>query len=161
MKMRHFVLSFALLSSALVAACGKAESTAPAAQPVVTAAVRSEAEENRVKAEFNTLEEARTIAKANAVFNAQRFRADTTAFDGFDIVSRGDSTIGRGCYQGDGWASMEFVSKDKATVVPVKCSTYSSGIGCLTSEDFKKKTFASEDGQCNAGIPFPIPKIAS
>lgn len=111
---------------------------------------------------FDTLEQARQQAKDNAVWNAQRFRATDQRFEGLDIISRGDSTQMPDCPQGDGWASIDFLSVNKANIYKVKCSTTSSALGCMTEEDFKKKPYANEEGHCAplTKVPFPIRKLA-
>ena len=108
---------------------------------------------------FATLEEQRGIARENAIFNAQRYRQENVLVKGWDIVARGDSTQAPACPQGDGWATMDFVSPEKR-IVKVKCSTVSSQLQCLDDADFKTKPFASEDGRCNGSIPESLPKIA-
>jgi hypothetical protein len=130
------ILTALIALAALLAGCGK--------QPV----------------SFDTLEEARGTARDNGVFNAQRYRQENVLYSGWNIISRGDSSQTNDCPQGDGWATMDFVDPNKARIVKVKCSTVSSTIQCLEDADFKTKPFASEDGRCNANIPFPLPKIA-
>lgn len=102
---------------------------------------------------FATLEEAKQTARENALWNAQAYRQSNP---------RGDSTQMSACPQGDGWATMDFISTDKVNQVKVKCSTVSSATGCLEDADFKTKPFAAEDGHCQAvtKVPFPLPKIA-
>jgi hypothetical protein len=80
----------------------------------------------------------------------------------FSIISRGDSSQTPKCPQGDGWATLEFVSNETKGVVKVKCSTVSGATGCIEDRDFKTKPFASEDGQCQSieKVPYPLPKIA-
>jgi hypothetical protein len=108
---------------------------------------------------YNTLEDAKGTARANALFNAQSYRTQNVFLKDHAIIPRGDSTQDYPCPQGDGWATMEFVSPDKTKVVKVKCSTVSANTGCLEDLDFKTKSFATEDGKCNARIPFPLPQI--
>lgn len=111
---------------------------------------------------FNTLEDARGVAKENAMFNAQRWRPTVPGLENYDIMGRGDSTQSPSCPQGDGWASMDFISPDKTQTVKAKCSTVSGSIGCMTADDFKTKSYASEEGSCQptTKVPFPLPKIA-
>lgn len=109
---------------------------------------------------FNTLEQARDQARANALENAQRFRAADPRFEGLDIISRGDSTQTAECPQGDGWASIDFNPKGTQTLIGAKCSTVSRSLGCMTSEDFKKRDqYASKENKCDESLPFPIPKL--
>ena len=111
---------------------------------------------------FNSLEEAKGTARDNAMFNAQRYRQENVLYKGWDIIGRGDSTQDNACPQGDGWATMEFVSPAKDKLVKVKCSTVSGNTGCLEDADFKTKPYAADDGHCQATtkVPYPLPKIA-
>lgn len=133
-----FKFIFALAIACILAACGK---------PDVS---------------FTTLEDARGTARENAMWNAQTYRQANVIYKGWDIVGRGDSSQMPNCPQGDGWATMDFVSPDKAKIVKVKCSTISGNLGCLEDSDFKTKSYASEDGSCQptTKVPFPLPKIA-
>ncbi len=113
---------------------------------------------------FNTLEDARTQARANAEYNAAAYRSENPRLQGLKIVSHGDSTQTATCPQGDGWASLSVmdVDRDKQQVykVKIKCSTVSAALGCYTEEDFVKKPFAKQENQCDASLPHPLPKIA-
>ena len=113
-------------------------------------------------ASFATVEEARGTARANALYNAQTYRQTSPDFQGWDIQERGDSSQTSECPQGDGWATMTFVSSDRTRKVDVKCSTVTPNIQCLPATEFKMKQYAAEDGQCApvARVPFPLPKIA-
>lgn len=110
---------------------------------------------------FDTLETARTQAKENAVWNAQRFRMTDPRFENLDIIARGDSSQQPDCPQGDGWASIDFYNKTSGQTIGAKCSTVSAAVGCMTNEDFKKKVYAEEDGHCQNTnkVPFPFRKI--
>jgi hypothetical protein len=110
---------------------------------------------------FDTLETARTQAKDNAIWNAQRFRMTDPRFTGQDIIARGDSTQMPDCPQGDGWATMDFWQKENGTMTKVKCSTVSAAVGCMTEADFKNKSYAEEDGHCQSlsKVPFPFRKL--
>jgi len=111
---------------------------------------------------FASLEEAKGTARENAMYNAQTYRQSNILYSGWDIIGRGDSTQSNGCPQGDGWATLEFVSPSKAQRIKVKCSTVSGNTGCLEDADFKTKPFASDDGSCQNTnkVPYPLPKIA-
>lgn len=117
---------------------------------------------DKVQVSFQDLEDAKGTARENAMFNAQRYRQENVLFKGWDIVGRGDSTQSNSCPQGDGWATMDFISPDKTQLVKVKCSTVSGNTGCLEDKDFKTKSFSSEDGACapENRVPYPLPKIA-
>ena len=112
---------------------------------------------------FDTLETARTQGKANAEYNAQKFRADSPQYNNTAIEIQVDSSMTPACPQGDGWASGKLVDKaDPSRKLGIKCSTVSGAIGCLPQGEFEKKPFASDDGRCQdtTKVPFPIPKVA-
>ena len=111
------------------------------------------------KHNFEVVEDARIQAKENALMLAKQYRADNKMPD-WDIYARGDSTISSTCPQGDGWASID-MKRGYDEIIKLKCSTISRGIGCMTSEDFKTKSYANEDGKCNPDVPHPLPKIAN
>lgn len=111
------------------------------------------------KFSHETTESSRAVASENSVFNAQKWRADL--YPTWAIIPRGDSTQTRECPQGDGWASLDLVSPEKDKTIGLKCSTYSAGIGCMTSSDFKSRSaLSSQENKCNAEVPFPLPKVA-
>lgn len=136
MKIKSFTLFLVVLAA--LSACGKTEVS------------------------FSTLEEAKQTARENSMWNAQSYRQTNPFYKGWDIVSRGDSTQMPACPQGDGWATLDFVSPAKDGLVKVKCNTVSGATGCLEDKDFKSKPFAREDGVCQPveKVPFPLPKIA-
>lgn len=111
---------------------------------------------------FNTLEEAKTTARENALFNAQRYRAENPPVRDWTAVSNGDSTQMPDCPQGDGWATLKLFTPDASRSVQLKCSTVSGATGCLLESEFKSKPFASQDGHCQPTsiVPFPLQKIA-
>jgi len=111
---------------------------------------------------FATLEEAKSTARDNALFNAQRYRAENPPVRDWQAVSNGDSSQMPDCPQGDGWATLKLFSPDSKQWVALKCSTVSAATGCLADAEFKAKPFASQDGHCQptAVVPFPIPRIA-
>lgn len=112
---------------------------------------------------FDTLETAHKQAKENAGYNAKAWRANAPGMGGVGIIENGDSTQTPDCPQGDGWASIELVNPTTAAKVgKLKCSTVSSAVGCMTSDDFQTKSYASDDGRCQplTKVPHPLPKIA-
>lgn len=134
----RIIPTIALVSLTLLAACGQKDVS------------------------FDTLEEAKATARDNATFNAQRYRQDNVIYQGWSIVTRGDSTQMPNCPQGDGWATIDFVSPDRSKIVQVKCSTVSASTQCLDDADFKTKSYASEDKHCQptSKVPFPLKKLA-
>ena len=108
---------------------------------------------------FDSVESARMQANENGEFNAKAFRQSHPEYAGYSIAMRGDSTQSAKCGQGDGWASIDLLKIDQGLRVPLKCSTVSAATGCLSDQDFKQRAYASQDGQCDRSIPFPLPKI--
>jgi len=110
---------------------------------------------------FETLETARKQARENAEFNAQVFRSSAPGGGDLKIISRGDSSQTPDCPQGDGWATIDLVSKEGQTVAKLKCSTVSDSVGCRADVDFKTSPYASEDNKCAplSKVPHPIPRI--
>ncbi|MBX9756298.1 MAG: hypothetical protein K2X80_16185 [Pseudomonadaceae bacterium] len=115
---------------------------------------------SKKEASFETQEMARAQVLENAEFNARTYRAASNQPD-VNIIMRGDSTVSPKCITGDGWASIDLVTKDGRQVAKLKCSTVSGTIGCMPEADFKARPqYANQDGQCNTNLPFPLPKIA-
>ena len=113
---------------------------------------------------FNTLEDARALARDNALFNAEGYRSESPRLQGLKIVSHGDSTQSPECPQGDGWATVSFMgtkavdgSIEKYKAV---CSTVSASLGCYLEKDFQEKPFSKQNNRCDPSLPFPLPKIA-
>lgn len=109
------------------------------------------------------LEEARSTAKTNAEYNAQLYKAANPRFTSdFQIVGRSDTTQTAQCPQGDGWASLSIMKVDGKIVdkTSLRCSTYSTSVGCYREEDFvKDKQLVTEDGVCRSEVPYPLPAL--
>lgn len=103
---------------------------------------------------FQTYEEQRQTAVANADWNANIYR--NTYHKDLKIKSRGDSSIKNGCATGDGWATVDLLTTNGVKAVELKCSTVSSSIACMTTEDFQTRY---KDNTCDKELPFPLPKI--
>lgn len=110
---------------------------------------------------FDSLESARLQAKSNAVQNAQLFRQSNATYSEYGISGRVDSTQMPDCPQGDGWASVDLISKEGKPTIKIKCSTVSLALSCFEEADFNKKAFAGEENHCQptTKVPFPIPKL--
>jgi len=111
------------------------------------------------KLSFDSVESGRIQANENSEFNAKSFRQTHSEYAGYSISMRGDSTQSNKCGQGDGWASIDLVKVESGLKQALKCSTVSAATGCMTDADFKARAYASQDGQCDDSIPFPLPKI--
>lgn len=113
------------------------------------------------KVSFDTLESARQKGKENAQWNAVQFRA-ASPYANYSIDAMTDSTMTADCPQGDGWASVHLINPDNPNNrITLKCSTASNAIGCLTDADFKTKSYAGDDGNCQKTdkVPFPLPTL--
>lgn len=113
------------------------------------------------EASFDSVEQSRSVAKQNANYNAKAYRGSNPQYQGWGIVSDGDSTISPKCVQGDGWATLFFTNpQNPANKVKIKCSTYSGNIACLPASEFvKKEAYNAQEGSCNKDVPNPIKKI--
>lgn len=111
-----------------------------------------------LKAGPKVLEGFRNQAAENATYNAEQYR--NAYATGYTPYVRPDSTQGPECPRGDGWISVTLKSKAAAgDKMELKCSTYSSALGCILSDEFEKKAFAKEDGKCNENVPDPLPHL--
>jgi len=108
---------------------------------------------------FDSVESGRVQANENSEFNVKAFRQTHSEYAGYSISMRGDSTQSSKCGQGDGWASIDLINVEKGLKISLKCSTVSAATGCMTDVDFKARSYASQDGQCDTSIPYPLPKI--
>ena len=140
----------AMIVVALLAACGKPESSS-----------------------FATVEEQRAQGRSNASMVASEYQRQNPRIQGWEAIVKADSSHTSSCPQGDGWAEVVFMrtertdgttknlTVEKATVM---CSTVSINEGCVMVnpvnnwDKFPKK---SMDGQCGnlAEVPMPLPKV--
>ena len=134
--MKQKMTAIALVTAALLTACGKNEVS------------------------FDTLETQRSIANDNSRYNAQKWRAEN-GYEALNILGRGDSTQQASCPQGDGWASVDLIdAKTKAVQEKLKCSTVSGNLGCYKDADFKARAvLAKQENTCNNEIPKTLKKI--
>lgn len=96
------------------------------------------------------MNDARIQARQNVKLLAMEYRLRNGLFL-WGVYPQTDATISRLCPMGSGWADVELRRSNE--VMPLKCSTYSEEIGCITELDFiasRKKL------RCNRDIPFPI-----
>lgn len=70
------IVSFGIVAAVALVGCGKEEVS------------------------FASLEEAKQMARDNALFNAQAYRQSNPRYSGWDILGRGDSTQTNTCPQG-------------------------------------------------------------
>jgi hypothetical protein len=111
---------------------------------------------------YDTLEQAMTVAKENAAWNAQKWRQENPTFGDLGIMSRGDSSQTNKCPQGDGWATVDMLNKQtNATAFQLKCSTSSAARGCWLAKEFPTKPFSDQEGHCQPVdvVPHPLPNI--
>lgn len=137
--MKNFTLALVIASSVILAACGP----------------------DKVSAD--RLEEARSTAKSNSELNAQLYKAANPRFTAdYSIVARSDTSQTAECPQGDGWASISIMKVEGKVVdkTSLRCSTYSSSVGCYREEDFvKDANLVKEDGSCRDSVPYPLPVL--
>ena len=108
------------------------------------------------------LDMAMKTARDNALYNAKLWRSSNAIYSGYDIMARGDSSQTPDCPQGDGWATMELVDLKSNAKITIKCSTWSSGKGCIDGDHFKSSPDAMADKMCQptSVVPYPLPTIA-
>ena len=111
------------------------------------------------KLSFESVEAGRKIANENAEYNAKAFRASHPDFASWVILTASDSTQSEKCGQGDGWETLSLEKSETGGKVPLKCSTVSAALGCMLDADFKAKSYAAQDGNCDTALPYPLPKI--
>lgn len=114
-------------------------------------------EENKLS--FESVEGARKTANENAEYNAKAFRASHPDYATWVILTASDSTQSEKCGSGDGWETITFEHAVSQLKVPIKCSTVSATLGCMSDAEFKTKSYAARDGKCDTTLPFPLPKI--
>lgn len=124
----------------------------------ISVALFSACKEQGKEVSWQTQETQRSIAIENSEYNARQFRQKNKKYSGYNIMGRGDSTIGKRCANGDGWASVDLVDENQQ-VIKIKCSTASSSIGCMTKVDFSTRKYAAQEGRCNTDLPVPMPRI--
>lgn len=98
-------------------------------------------------------------SKNNAEMNAKAFRNERFP-EAERVLVDSDSTIGKSCRFGDGWASGQLVMPSGERL-SIKCQTTGRGKGsngCLTNKDFVTKSYAGEEGSCNHDLT-ELPKF--
>ncbi len=127
---KHVAVAAALLSPLFLTGCGDDE----VSMEIV--------DQNQVISQNNGEKNARTFVNNRYPDGVARLLIDS------------DSTIGPDCRFGDGWTSGTIEMTD-GTAVKIKCQTNGRGkgfSGCLTAADFKKKSYAEEEGHCSDTI---------
>lgn len=121
---------------------------------------------------FQTVEEQRAQGRANAGASAAEYQRQNPRIQGWETITKADTTHSSTCPQGDGWAEVVFMRSEreegktknleiqKATVM---CSTVSSTQGCVMvspTDNWAKHPGKMQDGQCASTreVPFPLPK---
>jgi hypothetical protein len=121
---------------------------------------------------FQTVEEQRAQCRANAGASAAEYQRQNPRIQGWETITKADTTHSSTCPQGDGWAEVVFMRSEreegktknleiqKATVM---CSTVSSTQGCVMvspTDNWAKHPGKMQDGQCASTreVPFPLPK---
>lgn len=134
----------------------------------VAAGCQKEDENNITKTDydlnFKDIEDSRSIARENAKAIALQYMKENPRFKGMRLVAHTDSSITNKCPQGDGWTTLSVMDDKAATPQKweIKCSTVSLELGCYTTDVFKTKPFAQEDGVCQPRkkVPYPLPKVS-
>lgn len=101
------------------------------------------------KVPVDVVDQNQTISRDNAPMNAKRF-VNQRFPQATQTIVDSDSTVGRDCRFGDGWASGK-VFQDGRIIAQIKCQTNGRGKGvegCLLADEFKTKDYANEDGRC-------------
>ena len=113
----------------------------------------------KVDRSFEAVSLNKGIAKENATYLANKFRASSARYADYNLIIDGDSTISKKCPQGDGWASGKLEDPKTYATIGIKCPTYDPNAQCWFDSDFKKKPFAVQNNTCNPEVPHPIPRI--
>lgn len=104
------------------------------------------------KVSQDIVDQNQVISRDNATMNARRYAAEVYPKVDTQVLIDSDSTISASCRYGDGWASGKVVdSKTGQPLATLKCQTNGTGkgiAGCMTSQEFKGKTYADDDGKC-------------
>lgn len=121
---------------------------------------------------FQVVEEQRAQGRANASAAAAEYQRQNPRVQGWESISKADTTHSSTCPQGDGWAEVVFMRTEreegqtknlqveKATVM---CSTVSSTQGCVMvspTDNWSKHPGKVQDGHCASTleVPYPLPK---
>ena len=163
--MKQKITAIALVTAALLTACGKNE---PVEQ---TMKDRGSVAKDKAFS-FQTVEEQRAQGRANAGASAAEYQRQNPRIQGWETIVKADTTHSSTCPQGDGWAEVVFMRTDreegktknlqveKATVM---CSTVSATQGCVMvspTDNWSKHPAKASDGACASTleVPFPLPK---
>ena len=118
--------------------------------------------DNRAGAE--ELEMQMEVAKDNASFNANVWKAGVPAYSTWTVIPKEDSTQTRDFPQGDGVATVSLMNpEDPQKTAELKCSTYSKALGCRLKSDFLSSPLGKMENHCadKANVPYPYKRIAT
>jgi len=162
--MKKIVITTAIIAAALLTACGPQN---------VDQVMKDGGQVSKDMAfSFQTVEEQRAQGRANAGASAAEYQRQNPRIQGWETITKADTTHSSTCPQGDGWAEVVFMRSEreegktknleiqKATVM---CSTVSSTQGCVMvspTDNWAKHPGKMQDGQCASTreVPFPLPK---
>jgi hypothetical protein len=162
--MKKIVITTAIITAALLTACGPKN---------VDQVMKDGGQVSKDMAfSFQTVEEQRAQGRANAGASAAEYQRQNPRIQGWETITKADTTHSSTCPQGDGWAEVVFMRSEreegktknleiqKATVM---CSTVSSTQGCVMvapTDNWAKHPGKMQDGQCASTreVPFPLPK---
>ena len=155
------VISLAVIF--LMTGCDKSEAD-KAAEAAKIAEVKIN-EQKAKQATFQFLVEERAVSRNNAERLAAAWRASNPIVSGMVIEPHSDSTISASCPQGDGWATVTFISREgnkarqDTETITAYCSTVDPSLGCYLKSEFQSKRFAEENDKCNDSLPSPLPRF--
>jgi hypothetical protein len=123
---------------------------------------------------FQTVEEQRNQGRANATASAAEYQRQNPRIQGWDTITKADTTHSATCPQGDGWAEVVFMRTEREEgktknlqieKASVMCSTVSTAQGCVMTaptDNWSKHPAKAKEGFCQSTleVPFPLPKVA-
>ena len=162
--MKKIVITTTIIAAALLTACGPQN---------VDQIMKDGGKVSKDMAfSFQTVEEQRAQGRANAGASAAEYQRQNPRIQGWETITKADTTHSSTCPQGDGWAEVVFMRSERAEgktqnlqieKATVMCSTVSSTQGCVMVnpvDNWSKHPAKTQDGQCASTreVPFPLPK---